>query len=109
MFPLPSAAGCASSPESALARAGAVGGSGSSPGLVPAAALTDPSLTTFLQGCASLSSPWFSSAQSSVSGELFFLTVSRDSLGACRKESGSFFSPSVAGFGNSGREEWFMM
>lgn len=85
-------------------------GSGSSPGLIAAVVLADPSLTTFLQGCASVSSPlWFSSAQSSVSGELLFLTVSGDSLGGCHKESGSFFSPSVAGFGNSGREEWLIM
>lgn len=50
--------------------------------------------------CRDVSSPsWFSSAETSVPSE--FLMTSGDSLGAHHKESGSFFSPSVAGFGNS--------
>lgn len=66
-FLIPSAMGSAWSPISLLERAGVQGSSGSSPGLIPAIVLTDPSLTAFLQGCASVHSPlWFSSAQSSV-------------------------------------------
>lgn len=82
----------------------------SSPGLVPAAVLGDPSLTTFLQVAllavllCGLLQLWVASWVNCS------LTMSGDSLGVCHGELGSFFSPSVAGFGDSvRREEWLVV